>query len=320
MMKRLAPALIAAISVVAGTAFSMAARTTRADTVTLVLPGSPIGDPVYVTPVGGSQVATNLGPYTYQLSSPSSVYVANLLGMNPNQLNDPNNKVTKAGFCIALTTDIIEGQTYPGFGVQSISSLPSGVLTAAQTTNVLKLLYDYSLPTTTHVGALWGGGGDPTNPFASPETANDALGSAIWEVINGKGTDSPVPFQVNQTTNDILVKARSTTPQTTIDNAVALANSWLSVLGTQSSQEDPNSVFALVKQGVQSQAIVIQVSNNNQEPPVPEPGSLVGLAGMGLIGLVIGGVSVNRRRRERTCELRECAGGRRVPEIQRKSR
>ena len=204
-----------------------------------------------------------------------------------------------------LTTGIDNGNPlYSNFAVQPIAtSGPNagmlGALSATQTTNVLKLMFDYAAQ------------GNLTNPSGSSSTLNDALGAAIWEVTDGKGTDSPNAFVVNGGANDIKIQARGATGSSTITAAVNLANSWLAGLATQTQEENPADVFALVGfdqygNPLQTQAIVLC------PPPVPEPGTAVGLASLSLMGLVATCLTFVRRNRK---GLRECEGDRRVSEL-----
>ncbi len=297
MMTRIVAGVIFTLSMVTGTAFA-----DSIGTVNLLLPNGAVGDPVNVTPVGSTTaISTFFGPYDYTLSNPSNAAVATLLGANPSN----GNSVTVGGFCISLTTGITTGTLYSNFAVQPIAtSGPNtgmlGGLSATQTTDVLKLMFDY---TAAH--------GSLTNPSGSSSTLNDALGAAIWEATDGKGTDSPNAFVVNGGANDIKVEARGSTSSATITAAVNLANSWLAGLATQTQEENPADVFALVgfdKYGnpLQTQAIVLC------PPPVPEPGTAVGLASLSLMGLVATCLTFVRRNRN---GLRECEGGRRVSEL-----
>ena len=267
-------------------AISTTVATVKADTigtVSLTLPSSPIGNPAYVTPVGTTIAdSTNLGPYSYNLSNPSNSAVASLLGMNSSN----GNAVQIAGFCIALTTSITEGTPYSNVAVNSITNGQLGSLTATQTTNVLKLMADYIQA-----------GGNISKPFASSATLNDALGSAIWEVIDGKGTDSPNPFVVNGGSNDIKVAAGSPSTLAAITAGVSMANTWLTGLSTQTMEEDPTDVYALVGKNASGNAIQTQsFAVSSHLVLVPEPQALVGLAGMGLMALAIGGGASLRKR------------------------
>lgn len=300
-MKRLVAGLILAMSLTVGTA-----KADTIGTISVTLPGGSgqLGDAVSITPVGySSPIATSFGPYTYNITNPSNTAVATLLGTTPAN----GNSVTLGGYCIALTQGIGTGITYPNFAVQSIptSGPNAGTLSglsATQTTNVLKLMADYSQA-----------GGNLTSQAGSGSLLNDALGASIWEATNGKGTDSPSPFVVNGGVNDIAIQARGATSSATLASAVTLANSWLAGLATQTAEEDPTKVFALVGYDQNGNPLQTQVTVLQGDPPaVPEPGQTIGLAGMGLMAMVIGGVAKSRRR---AVGLRECEGSRRTCEI-----
>ena len=283
-MKRLVSGLILAMSMAVGTA-----KGDTIGTVSIALPGGSgqLGDAVSVTPVGWAAAeSTNLGPYTYNVTTPSNAAVTTLLGMTPAN----GNSVTLSGFCISLPTGINTATTYSNVAVQSIATTgPNagmlGGLSTTQTTNVLKLMADYAQA-----------GGSLTNQSSSGSLLNDALGTAIWEATNGKGTDSPSPFVVNGGSNDISIQAKSPTSTATFTAAVNLANTWLSGLANQTSEENPANVVALVGYDQNGNPIQTQATVIHDPPPVPEPGQVVGLAGMGLMALVIGGVAKSRGR------------------------
>ena len=299
-MRRFVAGLILAMSLTVGTA-----KGDTIGTVSVTLPGGSgqLGDAVSITPAGSSSaISTNFGPYTYEITNPSNAAVSTLLGTTAAN----GNSVTLGGFCIALTQGIGTGITYPNFAVQSIPTTgpTAGTLSglsATQTTNVLKLMSDYTQA-----------GGNLTSQSSSGSLLNDALGTAIWEATNGKGTDSPSPFVVNGGVNDIAIQARGATSTATLASAVSLANSWLAGLATQTTEEDPTKVFALVGFDQNGNPLQTQVTVLGDPPAVPEPGQAIGLAGMGLMAIAIGGVARSRKQR---LGLRECEGGRRICEI-----
>ena len=118
------------------------------------------------------------------------------------------------------------------------------------------------------------------------------------------GASDPINHSLSKYTGNIKVSWGYS------GTAVTDANDWLKTLSNTSdlttasgtnARYDGGNVYAL-KGTVQDQSVVIAFGSDHMTP-APEPGSLVGLAGMGLIGLAIGGVVAGKRRRGRL-ELR----------------
>lgn len=271
--------------------------------VDLELPSSPIGDSVTVTPVGGSGEATNAGPYTYDLSNPGNLTVANDLGLAYSGNSYIATMVPKAGFCIALTTDIYENVQYTNFQLESVTPSSSGPLTATQLNNIIQLMDAYNAA-----------GGTLTSPQYNT-WQSDALSIAIWDVLNGKGTDaagvSPSGYKINSGTgNDIAVSWTSDSNSSdTTGYAVYQANQWLASL-TSASASLPSGDFLFALDGtnadnneglpkpVQNQSIVLALGSSMTDSSVgtPEPKDLKSLAGLALAALAAASVVGLRRR------------------------
>lgn len=279
---------------------SIARADSSIGTVSLMLPGSPIGDAVTVTPVGGSGEATDAGPYTYDLSDPSTALVGMDLG-----LAFPSNgaTVTKSGFCIALTIDIYEGVTYSGFKVEPAAVSPT--LSASQLNNIIQLMDAYNAA-----------GGSLTSPTYNT-SISDALSIAIWESLNGTGHDGTSSgYQVNYagesspSAADITVSwGSSSTPAVdSTSYAVYLANKWLGAL-TSAPASLPSGDFLFALDGssatapgyptpVQNQSIVLALGSSqmNNSVGTPEPKDAKSLCDLVILGLAAGIVVAFRRR------------------------
>jgi hypothetical protein len=197
---------------------------------------------------------TVAGPYHFAFAH------ADAASTNPNgTLFETQFAGSKTGFCIDLFHNIYWGQT-ANFDVKDLSDVMNSTLE----TDIRKLFAWFIFK-----------GGDPVSPTAS--VWSDALSVAIWERMNE--TDTTIPFAVN--TGNVTISW--TGP------AVSIANEWL----TTDITPYAGNIYALYnKNGVQGQEVVLATSL--APPPVPEPGTLVIMLGLGLSA---GGFGLIRGRR-----------------------
>jgi hypothetical protein len=261
-MKKCVPVLILMVLAASDKAFSDQSDDVAGGTATLTLTAA-AGDNVTVD---GKQ--TIAGPYSYTISNVNATGPGTMISAGNYQ-----------GFCVDLGHDIYFNSP-SSFTVYDVSASPSmGVtglgLTGTKLQNVFKLMEDYYLAN-----------GNSIAPVAGKNA--DALTVALWATlsgdtsIDGSSPSLPVSFTSNNEGGS---------------QAVALANTWLSSLG--STQAYGGQMYAFESSnGVQGQEIMITSPPFTQ---VPEPGPVVGLAGMALAGLTLSLAGLMRRRRAVSC-------------------
>jgi hypothetical protein len=230
-----------------------------------------------------------LGPYAYKLAAAStplpSPPTGQVSGMQPVQTSDLGTGASRLGFCISLQNSISQNVLYKDFYVETIAD----ALGTVKAQNVTSLLYLYE-------GAPGFGTLPPT---AGSNKYQDALTMAIWEVLTE--TSVTTPFGV--TTGNVQFSNPSSGNAA---SALAIADGWLAALPTVTGPQratitSNTGIYGLVDGNVQAQSIFISLPGAS----VPEPGRVVGLAGMGLLGLPLGFISLRRR-------YRHSAGARRA--------
>jgi hypothetical protein len=246
--------------------------------------GAGLGDAVMVTtPLHGS-APTLAGPYQFTISGSSN--------------SDING--TKLGFCIQFNEDIHNGQSGQ-FMVETLAAdlmgRPSlgpvqGQVVADQ---ILYLLKKY---------------GDPMNP-TYPTPISDALTVAIWDVLEATGNDPSTEVGGNPATETLHITGGGDSIAGTnnlgvswakTSTAVTTANGWLSGLkyGVEplaADLFDSSKVVAFFNDGIQDQSIVLGISPFGSS--TPEPSRSTAMAGMALLGMVIGGGRLIVRRTRR---------------------
>jgi hypothetical protein len=262
------------------------------DSVTAYYPGAPGGG------IGGVQ----LGPYGYTLSQPTPSLLAAPSGYSYTGASSlvGLGSTNQLGFCISLTNEIqLNTPTpYSDFYVMKLSD----AVGAASATNIESLLYLY----TTSGGTL--------PPVLGSNKYQDALTLGIWDVLTEnplasndsvlKGSPNQGNVYFSNPSSSNATAALGTGNGTNIGsgNSEGITDMWLSELSTVSNTQRQmlmNSTELLglvdVKNGsVQAQSIYI--SGLGAPPPVPEPGRIVGLAGMGLVGIPLGFLALRRKR------------------------
>jgi hypothetical protein len=238
--------------------------------------GAGLGDAVMVTtPLHGS-APTLAGPYQFTISGSSN--------------SDING--TKLGFCIQFNEDIHNGQSGQ-FMVETLAADLMGrpslgaVQGQVEADQILYLLKKY---------------GNPMSP-SYPSAISDALTVAIWDVLEAVGND-PTTNSLHITgssgsitgTNNLGVNWDKTLA------AVTTANGWLSGLqyGVEPAAADlfdSSKVVAFYNNGIQDQSIVLGISPFGSS--TPEPSRSTAMAGMALLGMVIGGGRLIVRRTRR---------------------
>ncbi len=264
-------------------------------TIPNMTPGSAVGDLVSILGKGGigGYQSTAAGPYQYNLSGvdPADAAVLQLNGSGPTYSG------TVYGFCIQLLTDIYVGTNNPGFTLSS--TIPSAVATAGQVSDLLYLMKEYSSAPTNGMFNV------PSGPANSATAAKgDALTIAIWEVLNGTGTDAgPQKYNIVATgagvpspnANDITVHF-ATADTTSIVNQ---ANLWLAGVtptGPPSAGLPSSDLYALLNPSVQDQTVTFVTGGGSSLAPVPEPTDARSLVGLVFLGLAAGAVVMVRRR------------------------
>jgi hypothetical protein len=251
-------------------AFSMTANRAAADSVHLTFDGA-FGDAVTVS--GENTIA---GPYKFTIGA-----------FNNSQI--PNGDYY--GFCIQFNQNISNNQQ-GDFTVETLAA----DLGQTKADQILRLLNDYS---TTQIGGgvyspKSGALGDPTNP-AQYSFGSDALTIAIWDVLQATGNDGSGHLSIGGT-NQISATNWGDSGRGT--DAVKQANDWLADLqynvDPTTNLYDPTKVVAFYNESIQDQSLVLGFSPFVQ---TPEPTSKVGLAGMCMLGLIIGGRFAYGRRR-----------------------
>lgn len=242
-------------------AATMIAGTARADSLTLTFVAG-LGNTVNVAAPGRASQSVIAGPYSYDLSKSTQP-----------PINSSSKPQLYDGFCIDFN-DTIAPKDSATFQVESLTSYNEG-------SKIQGLLYQYALAA------------DPSNPLSALTNPvkgvdADALSIAIWEVETEKAGGTGL-INTNAKT-DLTVSGFSDGMTSQI---VSLANTWLADLTSSTVEKNQSDVeaYALVDNAwdpLQAQCVVVGF--------VPEPAAYVGLAGMGLMGLAIGGVVALRKR------------------------
>ncbi len=255
--------------------FGTAANRAFADPMVHLTFDGAFGDGVTISGTG-----TTAGPYKITIGP-------------TNTSNIPNGDYY--GFCIEFNQHISNGDN-ADFAVKTLAADTNVGQTKAD--QILRLLYDYS---TTKIGGTYAFPanplGDPTNP-AQLNFGSDALTIAIWDVLQATGNDASTHLSIGGT-NQITATSWGNAGRGV--DAVKQANDWLAQLTynvdptTQGlTLYDSTKVVAFYNTSLQDQSIVLGFSPFAQ---VPEPAPQVGLAGMGMLGLVLGGTFAYGRRR-----------------------
>lgn len=256
------------------------------DSVTAYYPNP--SNPSQEISVSGAQ----LGPYGYTLSAPTTPLPAPPTGYSAYAGASPLVGTNQFGFCISLTNEISENTLYSDFYVMNLSD----AVGATNATNIESLLYLYKST------------GGTLPPVLGSNKYQDALTLGIWDVL----TENPLA------SNDSVLKGNANAGNVYFSNpssanaTAALGTSssegitdiWLSELSTVTDAErqsvmNNTQLLGLVdvnNGSVQAQSIYIAGFG---APPAPEPGRIVGLAGMCLVGLPLGLVALRRRQKRR---------------------
>jgi hypothetical protein len=246
--------------------FAVTANRAVADSVHLTFDGA-FGDAVTVS--GENTLA---GPYKFTIG-------------NPNTSSIPNNDYY--GFCIQFNQNIFNGQQ----GDFTVETLKAD-LGQTKADQILRLIYDYS--TTVINSPNPGDLGDPSNP-AHYNFGSDALTIAIWDVLQATGNDGDGNLSIGGTNQ---ISASNWGDATRGAAAVTQANAWLKDLqynvDPTTNLYDSTKVVAFYNESIQDQSIVLGFT---PFVTTPEPTSRVGLAGMCMLGLMIGGTFAYGRRR-----------------------
>jgi hypothetical protein len=280
-------ALAVAVTCVAGRA--------TADQVHLTF-GNGLGDNVTVNTPSQGSANTMAAPYSFTISGTSTQSPPDV---SPYRNDSALPNGTYYGFCIQFNQDIGSGSD----GQFTVESLVAD-LGQKPADQILALLADYLHDY-----------GDPGSLGTTATLGKDALTIAIWDVLTatGNATNNGGPYLMiagkdsathydNLTATFTSNKSGGVDPNDTMTGAVGVANKWLKGLQynvdpTSDVYGDSlyplNDVVAFYNSSLQDQSVVIGFSYPFT-PPVPEPSTLIGLAGMGLMGLLIGGVLFRR--------------------------
>ena len=249
---------------------------------------------------------TTTGPYQYTFSNST----------NPSALSNG----THYGFCIQFN-QTISGGPQGTFMVETLAQDLSQNLGASlgpiAADQILYLINQYSTSTPSgHPTGL-----DPSMPTSNPQVYNDALSIAIWDVLQASGPNGTL-LKISNSSWSSLGNTASSGGNINADfdsgstAAITMANTWLSALKIGMDQTSglfpSGQVVAFYNSGVQDQSLILGIAY--PFTPVPEPHSMIGLAGLGLMGSLIGGVLLCTRKR-RTLDLRGYDVGGRICEI-----
>jgi hypothetical protein len=250
-------------------------------TIPNMTPGSAVGDLVSVYGKGGvgGYQSTAAGPYQYNLTGVDSADAA-VLGLNG---SGPTYSGTVYGFCIQLLTDIYVGTSNPGFKLSSM--IPSNVATPGQVSDLLYLMKEYSSSPTNGMFNVQAGAANSANA-----AKGDALTIAIWEVLNGTGTDTS-----GQDYN-IIGYSGTNTPASPSPNDITVHFATADVTPSGAPTGLPSTdLYALLNDTVQDQTVTFVTGGGNSNP-VPEPNDAKSLVGLVFLGLAAGATVIIRRR------------------------
>jgi hypothetical protein len=273
------------IGIFVGFAFSvLVVASARADGTLNLQLGVP-GDPTVW--VNGEDVYS--GPYQYYLT-PSAGSTS--LPSPFSTLSMTESRATVYGYCVDFITNIDTVTTYPA-NVENLGAAGSLHVSSSNLATATSELEELMTEFVNSGGSL----SVTTGPTGGTQgKLQEALQLAMWEVVTVSNSSSRINengsgYWLGSQSGYLLVMSASKS-----SDPGAIANYWLDNMAKTQLAPGLNfySIVPTDADNSQIQSVVFGGLSQSDMQPVPEPGGLVGLAGLALCGLPLGARAARR--------------------------